>query len=160
MLLSTEIAEIIRQKKSQYVRYIDTKQWSKFELIALPNAELSFYNPDGSIMTIGRKRLSFISIHTFAEYFGKVFTNAQTLHMVGNAEFEMVGSDEVRVIWSMEDQIIISHYAEMRGGGYYFETWVKTENDWFLKSLRLERTYIKYNFFARIGMLMQQIGLL
>lgn len=128
-----EIAEIIRHKKSQYVCYMDTKQWGKLELVALPNAELSFYNPDGSIMIIGRKRLSFISIHAFAKYFGKFFTNAQTLHMIGNAEFEMVASDEVRVIWSMEDQIIISHYAEIRGGEHYFETWVKKENGWFFK---------------------------
>jgi hypothetical protein len=159
MLLDIEIAEIIRHKKSQYVRYIDTKQWSKFELVALPDAELSFYNPDGSIMTLGRKHLLFISIRAFAEYFGKFFDSAQTLHMIGNAEFEMVTSDEVKVIWSMEDQIIISHIAEIRGGGYYYETWVKTENGWFLKSLKLERTYMKYNLFARIGMLAQQIGL-
>lgn len=58
-------------------------------------------------------------LSTLAEYFGKFFANAQTLYMIGNAEFEMVASDEVRVVWSMEDQIIISHYAEIRGGGYY-----------------------------------------
>lgn len=63
MLPNMKIAEIILHKKSQYVRHMDTKQWGKFELVALPNAKLSIYNPDGSITTIGRKRLSFIFIH-------------------------------------------------------------------------------------------------
>ncbi|KAI1118102.1 hypothetical protein F5Y14DRAFT_297332 [Nemania sp. NC0429] len=155
--VEAEVAEIIRQKKSQYARYIDTKKWSKLEEVALPDAELEFLNPDGSPMTIGSTRLAFTSIHAFAAYFGKFFASAQTLHMIGNGELKRTGPGEVEAIWGMEDQIILYGYAQIRGGGYYHETWVKKGEDWFLKSLRLERTYTTYNLVASIGMMLQRI---
>ncbi|KAI1160042.1 hypothetical protein F5B18DRAFT_655027 [Nemania serpens] len=154
--VEADITEIIRRKKSQYARYIDTKNWSKLERLALPDAELNFCNSDGSPMMIGRMRMAFTSIHAFAEYFSKFFANAQTLHMLGVGELERTGPEEVKAIWGMEDQIILYGYAEIRGGGYYHETWVKKDDDWFLKSLRLERTYMKYNLVASIGMILQR----
>lgn len=158
-VVEAEIAEIIRRKKSQYVRYMDTKNWSKFEQLALPDAELNFVDSDGSPMMIGRMPLAFTSVRAFVEYFSKFFANAQTLHMLGTGELERTGPGEVKAIWGMEDQIILYGYAEIRGGGYYHETWVKKDEDWFLKSLRLERTYMKYNIVARIGTILQRFML-
>ena len=42
--------------------------------------------------------------------------------------------DEVDAVWGMEDQIILQHTAgliEIRGGGYYHETWKMKNGDWF-----------------------------
>jgi hypothetical protein len=41
-------------------------------------------------------------------------------------------------------------FVEIRGGGYYHETWKMERGDWFLKSLRLERTYQKTSPVAKI----------
>jgi hypothetical protein len=39
---SPEAAEIVRRKKSMYGLFADTKQWSRFEEIALPNVQMAF----------------------------------------------------------------------------------------------------------------------
>jgi hypothetical protein len=119
MSVEYEVAEIIRRKKSQYVRLIDTKQWDEFREVALPNAELSFHDTDGSLMMVGRTGMAFTSIGAFTAYFSKFFAKAQTLHMLGNGELERIGPKEVKAIWGMEDQLLLSGSAEVRGGGYY-----------------------------------------
>lgn len=66
----------------------------------------------------------------------------------------MKANDE-DAVWDMKDQIILQHTAgliEIRGGGYYHETWKLKNGDWFLKSLRLERTYQKASLVAKIFM--------
>ena len=153
MPVSAEITDRISQKKSQYGRYVDTKQWNKFDKIVLPNAEFGFFDSDGSVLKAGKTALIFSSSKGFTGFFSKFLANAQTLHMFGPGELEQVTAEEVRAIWGMEDQIILKGTAglvEIRGGGYYHETWKMKDGDWFLKSLRLERTYQKISFLARL----------
>lgn len=137
MPVPLEVAETICRKKSQYGRYIDTKQWNNFGQVALPEAEFNFFDSDGSILMAGRTALAFSSSKAFTEFFSSFFANAQTLHMFGPGELEQTAADEVKAIWGMEDQIILNSTAglvELRGGGYYYETWKMKDGDWFLKS--------------------------
>lgn len=153
MSIPVEIAEVIIRKKAQYGRYIDTKQWDKFDQVALPDAEFNFYDTDGSILKAGNTLFAFPTPTAFTDFFSKFFLNAQTLHMFGPGELQMTCSDEVKAIWGMEDEIILKHtmgLVEIRGGGYYHETWKFEKGDWFLKSLRLERTYQKTSLVAKI----------
>ncbi|KAF2183155.1 hypothetical protein K469DRAFT_635649 [Zopfia rhizophila CBS 207.26] len=148
-----DVAEIISRKKAQYGRCIDTKQWHNFNQVALSDTEFNFLDPDGSIIMAGKTRLTFPSSKAFTEFFGRFFRNAETLHMFGPGELEQVAPDEVTAIWGMEDQLLLKSTAglvELRGGGYYYETWKLKDGDWFLKSLRLERTYTKMSFMARV----------
>ncbi|KFY78693.1 hypothetical protein V499_02186 [Pseudogymnoascus sp. VKM F-103] len=159
MPVPIEIAETIFRKKSQYGRYIDTKQWNKFAEVALPNAELSFFDSDGSILVAGKTPLVFSSSQAFTSFFSKFFANAQTLHMFGPGELEQIKSDEVKATWGMEDQIILNGtggLVEMRGGGYYYETWKMHGDDWFLASLRLERTYQKTSLTAKVFIFLER----
>ncbi|KAL2865211.1 uncharacterized protein BJX67DRAFT_359010 [Aspergillus lucknowensis] len=152
-IVPLDIAEVIVRKKSQYGRYIDTKQWDRFEDVALRDATLSFHDVDGSILKSGGTSFHFPTATTFTNFFRKFFTDAQTLHMFGPGELHQKGPDEVRAIWAMEDQIILKHTAglvQIRGGGYYYETWREKGGDWFLESLRLERTYQDTSLAAKI----------
>ncbi|KAL2847172.1 hypothetical protein BJY01DRAFT_246946 [Aspergillus pseudoustus] len=156
------IAEIITEKKAKYGRYIDTKQWDKFGEVALPDAELSFIGPDGSILKAGNTSFIFPSSAAFTKFFSTFFAKAQTLHMFGPGDLQLQGPDEVRAVWAMEDQIILNNTAglvEIRGGGYYHETWKRVNGDWFLKSLRLERTYQKTSLLAKIFVGLDRLGL-
>ncbi|QKX64629.1 uncharacterized protein TRUGW13939_11804 [Talaromyces rugulosus] len=158
MPLPLETAQAVYRKKSQYGRYIDTKQWDKFSEVALPNAKLSFHNRDGSVLKAGKRHLTFSSSQEFTMFFSKFFANAQSLHIFGPGDLEQTADDEVTAIWGMEDQIILKGSAglvEMRGGGYYFETWKKVGDDWFLASLGLERTYQKISFLGRFIMFLE-----
>ncbi|EXJ75565.1 uncharacterized protein A1O5_00071 [Cladophialophora psammophila CBS 110553] len=75
----------------------------------------------------------------------------QTLHMFGPGDMRYLTPEknEVEAIWSTEDQIIWKDENppfQMRGGGYYYETWALKDGEWLVKSLRLERTYMKVPF--------------
>ncbi|GAD93728.1 hypothetical protein NECHADRAFT_102143 [Paecilomyces variotii No. 5] len=158
MTVPFEISQKIHQKKAQYGRYIDTKQWDKFDQVALPDADLTFLDTNGSLLSIGNKALAFQTPKQFTNFFRRFFANAQTLHMFGPGDLQQTGVDEVKAIWSMEDQIIMKYtggLAEIRGGGFYFETWKLKDGDWFLQSLRLERTYTKISLLARVLDLLQ-----
>lgn len=79
--------------------------------------------------------------------------------MFGPGELEQIKTDEVKATWGMEDQIILNGtggLVEMRGGGYYYETWKTHNDDWFLASLRLERTYQKISLTAKVFMFLER----
>lgn len=116
----------ITNKKAQYGRYLDTKQWSAFRSIALPDAHFEFRDTDGSVFVRDEKILSFESTTAFVDFFSKYFAGAQTLHMFGPphmiAESSVAAGERVKVTWAMEDQLYFSgnsKIAELRGGGKY-----------------------------------------
>ncbi len=156
MSVSLEVARIISRKKSQYGRYIDTKQWDKFHQIALPDAELGFFDSDGSVLRVGRTPLAFSSVESFTTLFATFFAKAETLHIFGLGELEWIGPGKVKAI----DQIMMkgtAGWVEVRGGGYYHESWKMEDGDWFLASLRLETTYTKTSRVARLLSFLQRL---
>lgn len=162
MSVPLEVQAAISRKKAQYGRFIDTKQWDKFHQVALPDAQLGFFDPDGSVLKVGGTPLAFSSAGSFTTFFAKFFAGAETLHMFGPGEFEAIAPDQVKAIWAMEDQLIMKGTAklvELRGGGYYHELWKRKDGEWFLASLRLERTYTKMSFVAQVFSFLQRLGL-
>lgn len=149
-----EVSDVISHKKALYCRYIDTKQWDKFNSIAHPDAQFSFFEPDGSLSHVGKTAMAFNSLDSFTKFLSRIFSNGQTLHMVGPGEIEHVRAGEVNAIWSMEEQIILRSGwlpVEVRAGGYYHETWKERDGDWFLESLILRRIYTKPSLLAWFG---------
>lgn len=73
---------------------------------------------------------------------------AETLHMFGPGDLEQISVDEVKAVWSMEDQIYLksTNLKAIRGGGYYHETWKLKGGEWYLQSLDLKRTYLKRTY--------------
>lgn len=136
----------ISRKKAHYGRFLDTKQWDQFQHIARPDARFHFYDTNNEIITRNGKPYDFTSLAAFVDWFSIFFGKAQTLHMFGPPDMSMQSANEISVIWSMEDQIYFqaeSKLAEIRGGGYYHETWVRENDSWWLKDLALRRTYQK-----------------
>lgn len=161
MSVPFDVWQVISRKKAQYGRFIDTKQWDKFGTVALPDAELAFFDSEGSVLKVGKTALAFSSAESFTTFFAKFFTDAETLHMFGPGELEWIGPGQVKAVWAMEDQLIMKGTAglvELRGGGHYHETWKLKDGDWFLASLRLERTYTKTSVLARVLSFLQRLG--
>ena len=50
-------------------------------------------------------------------------------------------------------------WAEIRGGGFYYETWKRVDGDWFLQDLRMQRTYQKMTFLVGLGRFLQKLGI-
>lgn len=154
MHVSWETTHAISRRKAPYGRYIHTKQWHKLSSIALPDAELCFFDPDGSLSHVGWTPLAFTSSEKCASFFHRLLGNAQTIHMFGRGELEQIHEDEVRAIWPMEDHVILRQGllpVEVGGGGYYYETRRRKDDGWFLASLVLRRTYMKPSLLAWLG---------
>ncbi|KAI1470072.1 uncharacterized protein F4812DRAFT_457467 [Daldinia caldariorum] len=139
MAVDPRVTDIIRGKKLRYCLCIDTKQWHLFEQVALPDATLCIVNPDGSFVEQDGVDWNWPTRADFINYLQKTFGQHQTMHNAGAAAFEQVSPDEVKVtssgIWHLA-----AGETQGTGGGYYYETWVRKDDDWFMKSMRLERT--------------------
>jgi hypothetical protein len=164
MAVPPEVASIITRKKAQYGRFADLKQWEKFDQISLPETSFNFYDTNGTPLQVGKTALVFPNRKLFINFFEPFFRNLQTQHIFGPPDLEMIKKGEVRAIWALEDQLIMKGTAglvELRGGGFYTETWVSRDGDWFIKQLDMTRTYTKTSFAATIlFLLVSLLGLL
>lgn len=137
----------IVQKKARYGHCIDTKAWEDLNTVALSDASFTFCDTGGSIIDRNGNRFHFTSLKAFVSVFQEYFRGAQTLHMFGPPHLELIDEETVRARWAMEDQLLFgpgsSGPAELRGGGYYHEVWIKRGEEWWLKELNLKRTYTK-----------------
>lgn len=99
-------------------------------------------------MIAGKVPLSFRSCKVFTDFFSLYLEKAETLHMFGPGDLEQISVDEVKAVWSMEDQIYLksTNLKAIRGGGYYHEAWELKGGEWYLQSLDLKRTYLKRTY--------------
>lgn len=92
-----ETMELIRQRKAQYCRYLDTKQFDEWEKLFSPDVQITMYGVDGAVLR------SFDSLNSFAGLTRGLFATTQTIHQTHNSEIEFKSNAEVAAIWSMED---------------------------------------------------------
>ncbi|KAM5353529.1 hypothetical protein ACJ41O_000179 [Fusarium nematophilum] len=148
--VSPEVAQAISRQKARYGRYIDTKQWDKWERdVALPDAQYSFLDTAGNPLTVGKQALVFDTAKSTATFFNRFFSQVETMHNIGIGDFEQVAPDEVKAVFGFEDQILskaLGAWGEIRGGGFYYETWKLVDGEWYIKDLRMQRTYQKETF--------------
>ncbi|CAB3962252.1 MULTISPECIES: nuclear transport factor 2 family protein [Burkholderia] len=143
MAFDLEAAEQIRQQKAKYCRYVDTKQFDAWEGIFKPDAKITFYNLDNSVMA------EFNSIAELSAMSRRLFANAQTIHQTHNSEIEFKSATEATAIWSMEDWHIYAAKdgnpsKTMHGYGFYHEKWERINNDWRLARLELRRNILTH----------------
>lgn len=138
MSASFEEIEKIRLLKAKYCRYIDTKNFEEWGKLFTPNAELTFYNLDGS------PQYHFSSVAALLSATKDGFADAQTIHQLHNSEIEFISDTEVRAIWSMEDVQIFPASGDnpkntVHGYGFYHDTWRLIDGEWKLAVLELRR---------------------
>ncbi|KAI1637013.1 hypothetical protein F4809DRAFT_650161 [Biscogniauxia mediterranea] len=157
--VTPETAVAINRKKARYARYADTKQWDKFEEeVALPDAQYDYQDVEGKTIDLGTP-CKFASTKHFTAFFRPFFARLQTLHNVGPGDFTQTADDEVEAVFAFEDQLLappLGSWAELRGGGFYYETWKRVDGDWFLQHLRMQRTYQKTTFLVGLAIFLQR----
>ncbi|CAM1500636.1 Fc.00g097980.m01.CDS01 [Cosmosporella sp. VM-42] len=145
MELSFDAAEIIRRKKLQYCRFSDANQWQLLDQIMLPEATLEFVDSSGSIISQGGLEFKASSREEWKTFCSKAFTDQQTIHLIGEGEMEQIGADEIKAIWGIMYHVGTEGTGGMHGagGGYFYETWKRKGQDWFMETLRMERSFWK-----------------
>ncbi|KAH7320598.1 hypothetical protein B0I35DRAFT_197926 [Stachybotrys elegans] len=152
--VSPEVALAITRQKARYARYADTKQWDKWADLALPDATMAYLLTDGKPLAMGPQLTVWDSSKASAAFFEKFFRSMESLHNIAPGDFEAVAPDEVKAIFGFEDQVLSAHLPwllEIRGGGYYYETWKLVDGEWYIKELRMRRTYQKESLLVQVG---------
>ncbi|GAM83042.1 hypothetical protein ANO11243_010280 [Dothideomycetidae sp. 11243] len=161
-----DVAAAITAKKAMYGRFLDTKQWDKLqELVVLPDCEFLFLDQQKKPMLAGSKPLIYSNSAEFVKGLSGVMNMGDTQHLFGAGQFSFTtkNRDEVSAIWALQDTMIIRNtfgLVEVSGGGYYYETWKLVDGQWYMKSLRLERTFSRNSVIASLFALLGRFGLL
>ncbi|KAI1339738.1 hypothetical protein F5Y15DRAFT_381957 [Xylariaceae sp. FL0016] len=160
MPCSVEAAVAITTQKARYARYADTKQWDKFAAeVALPDCIYSYRGVDGEVINLGSHRTAYRTTTDFIAFFQPFFARLQTLHNFSPGDFEQTGDDVVQAVFAFEDQLMIPQlgaWAEIRGGGHYYETWRRVEGVWKLEALDMKRTYQKMTALVAVALFLQE----
>lgn len=157
-----DVVQRVTNRKAQYARFADTKQWDKFAEVGLPDARYSYQDSSGNVVALRGKPAAFDNPKSCAAFFRDFFRNQQTLHNISLAEITQTGPDEVEVIWAFEDQLIRNYTfwtCRLRGGGHYYEIWRKKGDDWFIADLRMQRTYQMMTFGYFVLLVLGSLGL-
>ena len=153
--VSPEVAIAITRQKARYCRYGDTKQWDRLAReVMLPDARLVYCDDAGKPLRVSGRDLVFDSSTSFAAFYTNFFAQFDTMHNLCSADIEQVAPDEVKSVFGFEDQVMskqLGAWAEIRGGGYYHETWKLVDGEWKIQDLRMIRTYQKMTLLVKIG---------
>jgi hypothetical protein len=123
----------IRNLKSKYFRYIDAKNWDGLREIFTQDAVLDFGEGPASL-------------EDTLLFWKSVLAGAISVHAGHAPEIEVIGVNDARAIWPMDDQIYTPSEREkpfghllLRGFGYYHETYLRQSGRWRIKTLKMER---------------------
>lgn len=126
----------ICQRKAQYCRFLDTKDWDAFAELFCEGLELDVSGGTDVAPVVGRSAaLEMIRSH---------IETAKTVHQVGSPEMSEQAPGRVQVIWAMQDVVDTDEYR-IHGYGNYHETWERQGGVWRIAVLTLKRFVIDLN---------------
>lgn len=150
--------EAIKQLKARYFQTLDFKDWAGFQALFMPDATMdmrdSFRAVDalsGEPRVYGNAQLLagmdtqawlFDSAAKIGANAAVVFADVCTVHQGYLPQIELQRENEATGVWAMQDLLRFppgSPIKEIRGFGYYFETYRRHQGLWRIQSTRLTR---------------------
>ncbi|MDA7419194.1 nuclear transport factor 2 family protein [Xenophilus arseniciresistens] len=131
----------IRQLKSRYCRYIDTKQWEALRGLFTADARFEGFGsaPDGA------------DVQTFVSGVAARLADAVSVHHCHTPEITLLSEDRARGVWAMQDHLQwpraialkeAPHASGFQGFGHYEEEYLREAGQWRMHRLRLTRLRI------------------
>ena len=131
--------EEIKQLKSRYFRFLDTKDWKAWrelftdDFIARVEWTRTPLPSDGVAEPLAANGDDFV--RTVAE----LLEGTITVHHGHMPQIALTGPDRAEGIWAMEDIVEHPGVRLMRGYGHYHETYRKEAGHWRIATLHLTR---------------------
>lgn len=124
--------ESIKQLKSRYCRYLDTKDWDRWRTVFADDF-VSDTTESGGIMIEGGD--------AFVAYVRKTLgrPSRPTVHQVHAPEIDILSATTARGVWALNDVVRLAPGLNLNGFGHYHETYEKTYGEWRIKTSRLTR---------------------
>lgn len=102
---------------------------------------------DGKVYANNGYTYSWGSRDEYISFCATALVNMQTMHSIGPGEFELVSEGEVKAVFPVTyfaaQKNIQSASGGMQGGGYYFETYKRVNDDWMMIDSKMQRMYEK-----------------
>lgn len=139
--------EAIKRTKAEYFRCLDEKDWEGLVRVFTADAETDFRESvephDASLLEHDPRR--------FMETNRHFLTGLTTAHFGYMPRIDILGPDEARGVWSMEDWLWIpaDHGAlpagRLHGWGHYHERYARQGGRWLIAATRLTRVHLDFS---------------
>jgi hypothetical protein len=144
-----EAIEAIKQTKARYFRGVDTGDGALVRSVLAPDCVLDytdcFVDPLTRIDHFPALSMIMRGREAYATN-GLAEIGVVSAHYGPNCEIELEDAATARGIWSMSDRLIMpagDANRELLGHGHYHETYVKIDESWYIKTLRIVRTRVE-----------------
>lgn len=141
--------EAIKLLKARYFRGVDTGDGALVRSVLAEDCVLDYTDCFVDPLT-GRDHFPALSMvmRGRAAYSGNGLAEIGVVsaHYGPNCEIELEDATSARGIWSMTDRLIMpagGPVRELLGHGHYHETYVKVEDSWYIRTLRIVRTRVE-----------------
>jgi hypothetical protein len=124
--------ESIKQLKSRYCRYLDTKDWAAWRAIFADDFVSDTSEAGGKLIAGADDFVAFTrkSIGRPAQ---------ATAHQVHAPEIELTSTTTARGVWALQDVVRFGPGLSLVGYGHYHETYENVAGQWLIKSSKLTR---------------------
>jgi hypothetical protein len=121
----------IEKLKARYFRLMDQKKWSEWGEVFTNDAVVKTTAFGLPVIWIGKAQIVAQNSSTLQDVL--------SVHHGHMPEIEITSATTATGIWAMEDYLVFAGALELQGGGHYYETYVKENGKWKIKSLELKR---------------------
>ncbi|MEU6440829.1 nuclear transport factor 2 family protein [Streptomyces sp. NPDC047046] len=129
----------IRELKSRYARYADTKRWDEVAALFTEDAVMRFRDVDGNLVNE-------VPAAEFARTIGERVGAGQPVHHLFSHEVSFTSETTAEGVWAMEDLIFHDReahpeapFSRMHGFGHYHDSYRKTDGEWRISGSELTR---------------------
>jgi len=124
--------EEIKKLKARYFRLMDKKLWDEWGEVFTEDAILQ-HGPNPEDRFEGREQI--------VGQLSQILANAVTSHHGHMPEIELTGPNTATGIWAMFDYVQMPGLT-LKGFGHYEEEYIKEDDKWKIKTLRLTRLHV------------------
>jgi hypothetical protein len=133
------IAEI-HALKARYFRTMDTKDWAGLEAVFAPDLVADFRESAGG----SDESMLIHGAALYVSTLAPVLEQIATVHHGHMPEIEVHSPTRASGVWAMEDKLWVGDgsplpFRFMHGYGHYHETYVRLNEGWRIKDIRLSR---------------------
>jgi hypothetical protein len=135
--------EAIRQLKARYCRFLDTKDVESWRRLFADDVRVRVDLTPATAGAAAQPGPAWNSADEFVAAVMASLENAATVHHCHTSEIALTSGTAASGIWAMEDRIVYPGGRELRGTGFYHETYAKQDGDWRIKTQHLTRTLVQ-----------------
>ena len=125
--------EAIKQLKARYFRHMDQKDWDALAGLFTADVEIDMTGEGGGVTR---------SVAEYLPYLRESIEPVTTVHHGHMPEIMIDSSTTAHGVWAMEDKLWWpdgSPLVHLHGYGHYLETYVKVDDEWRIRTMKLTR---------------------